>query len=458
MRKRSAWQVRLLLIAAILAVASMAGWFWSTPRLMAYSPREESGPVQAGDSLRLEFSRRMQTASIENALTTDPPRSGATNWEGNTLVFTPHEPWPSGEVVQVNLAAGAPASGFPQLRMPEGASWRFNVDEPRLAYLYPANGPSEIYSLNLQNGEIDQLTGSPGGVLDYDINATGTAIYFNTDQGNGGTTLYQLDRKTGESRVLLVCEQALCRYPQISPDERSLAYERTELGAPLEQDHPQVWLLSLESGEAALAAEPTHTTEQPQWSPDGLLSYYDRDLLAFVVRDAQGRVATQFPSQTGIAGDWSPDGRFFLFPEIYLNEVSQLTNLESVSSSRLLRFGMDASRVDLTGSDDVEDASPAFSTDGAWITFGRKFLDLQHWTPGRQIWIMSVDGEAGRALTDEPLYNHYDFTWSPDGTQIAYARFNKNVLTEPPEIWIMNADGSGATRLISGGYLPQWLP
>jgi Tol biopolymer transport system component len=74
------------------------------------------------------------------------------------------------------------------------------------------------------------------------------------------------------------------------------------------------------------------------------------------------------------------------------------------------------------------------------------------------MWIIDTAGEVGHALTDDPLYNHYDFAWSPDGSQIAYARFNKDVLTEPPEIWIMNADGTGATRLITGGFSPQWIP
>jgi Tol biopolymer transport system component len=458
MPKKRTWQIRALLITVLLILlAALAGW-WLTPRLVSFTPQESGGPVPGGAPLEIVFSRRMQVDTVERLLSTDPPREGVFSWQGSTLRFLPDEPWPSGGMVNVRIDRGARAAGFPQLPISSETSWSFQIDEPRLAYLYPSDEPSEIFSLDLRSGTITQLSNSPGGVLDFDVNTIGTAIYFNTDQGNGGTTLHRLDRQTGESQVLIVCERALCRYPQISPNENFLAYERTELGAPLDQDHPQVWLLDLASGDANPVADPEKHTESPKWSPNGLLTYYDRENLAFIVQDTQGRLVSQFPSQTGISGDWSPDGNYYLFPEIYLNEVSELTGLESVPSSRLLRYSLDGTRLDLTASDDVEDASPVFSTDGEWVTFGRKFLDLQRWTPGRQMWIIDTAGEVGHALTDDPLYNHYDFAWSPDGSQIAYARFNKDVLTEPPEIWIMNADGTGATRLITGGFSPQWIP
>jgi Tol biopolymer transport system component len=106
----------------------------------------------------------------------------------------------------------------------------------------------------------------------------------------------------------------------------------------------------------------------------------------------------------------------------------------------------------------VEDANPVFSPDGANLAFGRKYLDIARWTPGRQLWLMHADGAEARPLTDEANFNHYDFAWNPTGDQLAYVRFNKDTLTEPPEIWLINADGSNATQLITGGYSPQWVP
>jgi Tol biopolymer transport system component len=88
----------------------------------------------------------------------------------------------------------------------------------------------------------------------------------------------------------------------------------------------------------------------------------------------------------------------------------------------------------------------------------RKYLDAARWTPGRQIWLMSPDGKEFQALTNAPYFNHSSFAWSPDGQQLAYLRFNQEKLTDPPELWLMNADGSQPIQLVIGGYAPQWIP
>jgi Tol biopolymer transport system component len=71
---------------------------------------------------------------------------------------------------------------------------------------------------------------------------------------------------------------------------------------------------------------------------------------------------------------------------------------------------------------------------------------------------MSEDGSNARLLSDDPNYNHYDFAWSPDGHQIAYLRFDQVSLNKPPELWLVNADGSEAIQLVIGGYNPRWIP
>jgi Tol biopolymer transport system component len=141
------------------------------------------------------------------------------------------------------------------------------------------------------------------------------------------------------------------------------------------------------------------------------------------------------------------------------NNSTDTTGLTPIPASHLLHFDRLNQQVDdLTLLDNLEDASPAFSPDGKTIIFARKYLNIAKWTPGRQIWIMDADGANARAVTDEPQYNHYSFTWSPAGDQVAYVRFNQTVMTESPEIWLMNADGTNRRLLVSGGYAPMWIP
>jgi len=108
--------------------------------------------------------------------------------------------------------------------------------------------------------------------------------------------------------------------------------------------------------------------------------------------------------------------------------------------------------------DYLEDSAPVFSPDGKWLVFARKYLDTVRWTPGRQIWILPLEGKEAYPITDEPLYNHYGFTWSPNSQLIAYIRFYQATMTDPPEIWVTNIDGSSQYLLVRNGYAPQWIP
>jgi dipeptidyl aminopeptidase/acylaminoacyl peptidase len=455
----------------VLVSGAGLAYYWSLPQVVEIYPAPGATAVQAGDSLMVSFSRLMQSSSVESRLVTTPSRSGAFSWEGNTLIFTPDQPWSSGEVVQARLDPGARSAGFLSLPLRQGVSWEFTVGTPLLAYLYPSDTSADIYFLDPSNGVITRLTDAPGTVLDYSVSKNGIYLYFNANLRDGSTTLYVLDRLTGETHTLLECPQAACRYPQISPQGDILAYERTELSTPGQLNLPRVWLLPLSpaetgttplpAGEPRLAADPTHRTQQPQWNSKGLLSYYDYTRSAFVVQDAQGSEIVQFPSQTGFSGAWNPQGEKYVFPEIYTNKISDPTaipNLDEIQNSHLLEYSLDGNVKDLTSVDDVEDSSPSYSPDGKTLAFGRKFLDIARWTPGRQLWMMNADGSQPRAVTQGSYYTHYDFAWSPDGSRIAYVRFNKNSLVDPPELWLMEAGGTGATRLVTGGYSPEWIP
>jgi Tol biopolymer transport system component len=463
---RSRLLVPMLLIL-ILILGLVIAYLGLTPRLVEVTPEGGSTSVAAGTPIQLTFSRPMEADTIIEQLSIDPPVNGSFSWEANTLTYTPEEPWPSGDTIMISMRPGARSASFPKLSSRGDTSWSFKIRQPLLAYLYPANEAADIYAINLQTGEVEKLTDIPGEVLDFDVDSTGSRIYFNTSHGDGGSALHTLDILTGEVETIIECPQALCRYPKISPLGDYLAYERTSLSGLNLPNQPQVWLLPLSTnedtpGEPFLIGDIAHQTQQPLWSVSGLLAYYNYSLSAFIIQEPNGEVYRQLPSQTGVPGDWSPDGESYLIPEIIIEAIEEsetLTDLKNIPSSHLLRYDLsDNSTHDLTQLNNLEDTSPAFSPDGTTLAFARKFLDVTRWTPGRQLWTMKPDGSDTQQLTDDPYYNHYDFAWSPTGDQIAYTRFNKNLLTEPPQIWLMNADGSTALELISGGYAPQWIP
>jgi Tol biopolymer transport system component len=262
---------------------------------------------------------------------------------------------------------------------------------------------------------------------------------------------------------VLACPQALCRSPQPSPDGQFLAYESVPLSTGSGQPAPaSVWLLPLTGGDPQLAGDADHLTSQPAWSSAGWLSFYDKTQQAYVLLNPNTQKQHLLPNQTGESGAWKPDGSAFVAAEILFEEVGLL---EPRASAHLIRYDLESpasaiptAMLDLTHDSDLEDASPAYSPDGKLLALERKYLDNTRWTPGRQLWLMEADGSQAKPLTDAPLYSHYDIAWSADGSRIAFLRFNQATLTDPPELWLIDADGTDPVQLVVGGYAPLWIP
>jgi TolB protein len=68
------------------------------------------------------------------------------------------------------------------------------------------------------------------------------------------------------------------------------------------------------------------------------------------------------------------------------------------------------------------------------------------------VWTIDAGGTDLTRLTHSP-WPEFDPSWSPEGTQIAF----RSERSGEPEIWLMNADGTGQRRL-TAGLSPAWSP
>lgn len=442
----------------------------SLPRVTELSPSAGSSGALAAPAVRIVFSQDMQRETVEARFTARPERRGSFLWEGRRMTFTPSDPWAEGEEVTVTLAAGATSlRGLPLL----GATrWTFSIGAARLAYLWPAGGPADVYLWSPAGGEPARLTQTPDGVIDFRPTPDGTRLVFSA-WNDDATEIRVVDIAEGTTEVLHRCEpDAVCRNAALSPDGVMLAYEQHE-PQPGGQGLTRVWV-SLPGGRPALVAAQDHPTSQPAWSSRGWLGLYDHALMAYAIYDqvdgAGTRLAFYVPNELGDPMVWSPDGLAFVFPEIVF--VPEPAGEESDAPPRFYSHlrrvaAADGSTVDLSGSGGflVEDAGPAFAPDGRWIAFSRRGLAPETWTPGRQIWRMRPDGAEALQLTDAASLNHAAVSWSPDGTRIAYMVFDQLNPTEPAEMrWqsVDRAEGGliavPGSEAPAGGYAPVWIP
>ncbi|MEN8240834.1 MAG: Ig-like domain-containing protein [Chloroflexota bacterium] len=452
-------------VGGLLVVILTILFFVLRPVVVGFGPEIKVGGVSRFSPIEITFSREMRQETVEDRIEISPSIPGEFIWDGSTLRFEPDAGWSAGTEIEVSLGEGGRSQlGLP---LPGALSWTFGVAPVQLAYLWPAGSSANIYMMDLETGEASQLTVT-GGVISFTVNPDGLLVYYFAENSQGGTDLLLIDRFEGEAGRVMSCQRAICSEAVISPDGEWLAYQRGGV---------EIWALPLTGGggEEIKISTPNQTASFPAWSADGLLSFYDAEAEEFNVVDLEvGETITSWPNQSGELGVWAPGGNQFTAPDFIEYETDLLrgpTGEESnqpvdpseldpvvVASSHLQRYSLDSSRVaDLTEDDLVEDYSPAYSPNGQLLAFTRRFLDEVRWTPGRQVWLISASGGQPRQLTNAPDYEYSALSWHPDGRQIAAVRFNVTLLTEQPEIWLLEINGAG-TRLVINGYAPQWVP
>ena len=102
----------------------------------------------------------------------------------------------------------------------------------------------------------------------------------------------------------------------------------------------------------------------------------------------------------------------------------------------------------LTGNAD-HDHKPSWSPDGEKITFNSH-------REGFNVFVMNADGSGQTRLTMGVGMENQDASWSPDGSRIVFYTYRGN-----GDIFLMNADGSNETRLTKStddDLTPSWSP
>ncbi len=211
------------------------------------------------------------------------------------------------------------------------------------------------------------------------------------------------------------------------------------------------------------------------WSPDGRWLVFTGTVARrvkaihqasdlFVVRaDGSG---LRCLTHTGSASDpvWSPDGRSIVFAELtHVGDPNVLTSF-AAPLMRVNRDGTDLRKVTPVVRGQV-DTPGSFSPDGTHLVFTRSNVGALAYA-GRiepSIEAIGIDGSGLHRLVDggsEPAY-------SPDGRRIAFVtnrdrdgtiRTGEDESEYADELYVMNADGTGAERLTHSPELSEFAP
>jgi Tol biopolymer transport system component len=232
------------------------------------------------------------------------------------------------------------------------------------------------------------------------------------------------------------------RRPVWSPDAQRLAFVR----------YRDVWVMNADGSDQRRLTPNPQGDDRPVWSPDGqqiaYTSFRTRNWDVWVMKaDGSGqrnltrnRAQDYFPT-------WSPNGRKIAF--IRTRNSSRLhghpwelwvMNADGSGQRNLARGSGHGDGPPWSWSD-TEAVMPAPS----WSPDGRKLLFASHHDGNPEIYVVNADGSGQRRLTRDPAEDT-DPSWSPDGREIAFisTRDGKH------GIYVMTADGSRQRNITRG--------
>jgi Tol biopolymer transport system component len=297
------------------------------------------------------------------------------------------------------------------------------------AGLVPTAGPA-LATFSGTNGKIAFFSDATGSLQLYTMNADGTGVTQLTNTPN-----------------------LTARYPAWSPDGTKIAFRGFANG------NADIYVINADgSGLQRLTTEPS-VESVPAWTPNGKqivfasnrndpnpttcfnaeLCHYD-----LFIMNADGSHERQLASSPSPAADF--------FPRVSPDDNTIAFTSTRSGSYAIWTMTTNGTAIHQVTPNSMQAGGPDWSPNGTKILFGNNSCST---CANSDLFVMDANGQNVTQLTSN-FGNNFSAKWSPDGTKIVFG--HNDPATAPPDIWVMNADGTGRTDLTNSPTVDDFAP
>ncbi len=307
------------------------------------------------------------------------------------------------------IAASITASPIPQ-NTPIGGG------RGQIVFVSDRNGNPQIYLMDGNGNDIEQLTNLPDGACQPDWSPDGEQLVFispclKRQEIHKGSGLFIINRN-GTGLTPLISVPGGDFDPAWSPDGKKIAYTSLRDN----ENIPHIYIYNLEDKTDIRISGDVSRDRRPNWSPDGSLIAFE------TIRAGAARIYTMTPDgkdlkqfsdneRAGTMPEWAPSGNIIVFSQGG-GEYPWLVAKEFPSRGATIPGNT------IQVNNDLFRAvwNPSYSEDGFWIVV--EHYDINDPDQNYDIYRLNSKGGGLTRLTNDPAID-FDPVWRPSTSQTA---------------------------------------